>query len=100
LHSSAAEQLLTDVAKLVGVTRQNMRELMLAHAASLPAPVHEGSAAIGHLASVLQWLKDRDGYRIEQSLLDVALIAMQVSIAKEADYLATRVRREVRTLVA
>src|ERR1700683_5155297 len=39
---------LTDVAELVGVTRQNMRKLMLAHAASFPTPVHEGSAAIWH----------------------------------------------------
>jgi hypothetical protein len=30
---------LTDVAELVGVSRQNMRKLMLAHSATFPAPV-------------------------------------------------------------
>jgi predicted DNA-binding transcriptional regulator AlpA len=91
---------LTDVAEFVGVSRQNMRKLMLAHAASFPAPVHEGSAAIWHLAPVLQWLKDRGGYHVEQPVLDVAAIAMQINIAKAADYLESRVRREVRRLVA
>jgi hypothetical protein len=91
---------LTDVAELVGVTRQNMRKLMLAHAESFPTPIHEGSAAFWHLWLVLQWLKDRGGYRIEQPLLDVAHIAMQINLMKEAGHLETRVRREVRELLA
>lgn len=91
---------LTDVAELVGMTRQNMRKLMLAHAESFPAPVHEGSAAIWHLAPVLQWLKERGAYRIEQPLLDAAQAAMQINLAKEASFLEIRVRREVRKLVA
>src|SRR5579864_8010372 len=48
---------LTDVAELVGVTRQNMRKLMLSHAADFPVPVHDGSSALWHLAHVLQWLR-------------------------------------------
>ena len=42
---------LTDVAEFAGVTRQNMRKLMVNHSTSFPAPVHEGSSAIWHLAS-------------------------------------------------
>jgi len=38
---------LTDVATIVGVSRQNMRKLMLAYPGRFPAPVHEGSASIG-----------------------------------------------------
>ena len=91
---------LTDVAQCVGVTRQNMRKLMLTHAESFPAPVHEGSAAIWHLSPVLQWLKNRCGYPIEQALLDVAHIAMQINLAKEAGRLEGPMRREVRALVA
>jgi hypothetical protein len=91
---------LTDVAEMVGVTRQNMRKLMMTHADSFPAAVHEGSAALWHLAHLLHWLHDRNGYRIEQSLLDVAYIAMQINLTKEAGQLEPRVRREVRALVA
>lgn len=50
---------LTDVAEMVGVSRQNMRKLMLANPGSFPAPVHEGSASIWHLADVLAWLQVR-----------------------------------------
>jgi hypothetical protein len=37
---------LTDVAELVGVTRQNVRKLMLSHAEDFPAPVRDGSAIL------------------------------------------------------
>jgi len=53
---------LTDVADIVGVSRQNMRKLMLAHPGSFPAPVHEGSASIWHLADVLDWLQAKGSY--------------------------------------
>ncbi|WP_417329503.1 helix-turn-helix transcriptional regulator [Halomonas cupida] len=52
---------LTDVADAVGISRQAMRKLMLAHRATFPVPVHEGSASIWHLAEVLDWLKARGG---------------------------------------
>ena len=91
---------LTDVAELVGVTRQNMRKLMMTHTDSFPAAVHEGNSAIWHLAHVLRWLNDRDGYHIKQSLLDVAYIAMQINLIREAGQLEPRVRREARALVA
>jgi hypothetical protein len=91
---------LTDVAELIGVTRQNMRKLMLTHHASFPAAVHEGSVAFWHLAPVLHWLKGRGTYHVEQSLLDIAYMAMQINLTKEANQLERRVRREVRALVA
>ncbi|MGA8032052.1 MAG: DNA-binding protein [Casimicrobiaceae bacterium] len=91
---------LSDVAELIGVTRQNMRKLMLAHAESFPMPLHEGSAAVWHLATVLKWLKERGTYHFEQTVFDVAYTAMQVNIAKEVSSLTPRVRREVRAFVA
>ncbi len=75
---------LSDIARCVGVSRQNMRKLMLTHTAHFPIPVHEGSAALWHLAPVLAWLRDRAGYAIPATLLEVAHIAMQVNLAKEA----------------
>jgi predicted DNA-binding transcriptional regulator AlpA len=74
---------LTDVADIVGVSRQNMRKLMLAYSNSFPVPMHEGSASIWHLADVLAWLQARGGYAVDQAVLDVAQIAMQVNVTKE-----------------
>lgn len=91
---------LTDVAELVGMSRQNVRKLMLTHAQSFPNPVHEGAAALWHLAPVLQWFNERNGYPIEQALLDVAHIAMQINVTKEVHQLEHRVGREMRALIA
>lgn len=91
---------LTDIAEFVGVTRQNMRKLMLTHAKTFPAPIHEGSAALWHLAPVLEWLHDRAGYAIEQPLLEMARIAMQINVAKESHRLEAPVEDRIRALVA
>ena len=90
---------LTDVAEMVGVSRQNMRKLMVSHFISFPAPVHEGTAAIWHLADVLAWLQAKGDYKVEQTVLEVARTAMQINLAKEARQLAPHVQQEVRELV-
>jgi hypothetical protein len=90
---------LSDVAEIVGMTRQNMRKLMLAHVTSFPMPLHEGSAAVWHLALVLDWLKERGTYHIEQTMYEVAYTAMQVNLAKEVTSLVPRLRREVQAFV-
>lgn len=74
---------LTDVAAIVGVSRQNMRKLMLAHPDSFPAPVHDGSTSIWHLADVLAWLQAKGSYSMTSSVVDIARAALQVNLAKE-----------------
>jgi predicted DNA-binding transcriptional regulator AlpA len=91
---------LTDIADYVGVTRQNMRKLMLSHKNSFPIPVHEGSASLWHLSPVLAWLHERAHYAIPSTLLDVANIAMQINLAKEASQIEHSVQRELVELVA
>jgi hypothetical protein len=73
---------LSDIAEIVGYSRQNIRKVML-NAASCPAPVHDGSTAIWHLAKVLGWMKEAKGYDINDSLLDIAKATMQLNISKE-----------------
>src|SRR5476649_679228 len=63
---------LTDVAEVAGVSRQNMRKLMLSHAIDFPPPVHEGSASVWHLSDILDWLNERGGYDISADVADVA----------------------------
>jgi hypothetical protein len=82
------------------VSRQNVRKLMLTHKDHFPLPIHEGSAALWHLFPVLAWLKDRPGYEIAQSMIDVAFIAMQINLTKEARQIERRVSNEVKELVA
>ncbi|WP_295975425.1 DNA-binding protein [uncultured Xanthomonas sp.] len=90
---------LTDVADIVGVSRQNMRKLMLAHPGSFPAPVHEGNASIWHLADVLSWLQTKGSYSLAKDVLDVARVALQVNVAKESQRLQRSASKELQALV-
>lgn len=91
---------LTDVAELVGVSRQNMRKLMLAHRGSFPAPVHEGSASIWHLAEILVWLEGKGGYVLDRGVLETARATLEVNLAKEARRLPSRAARDLERLIA
>lgn len=90
---------LTDVAEIISVSRQNMRKLMLAHPGDFPAPVHEGSASIWHLADVLVWLQAKGNYALASDMLGVARVAMQVNVAKEGRRLPRSASKELEALV-
>lgn len=76
---------LTDVAEILGVSRQAMRKIALSHWMTFPAPIHEGSSSIWHLADVLGWLKERGNHALDDQLFEAAKAALKVNIAKEAD---------------
>jgi hypothetical protein len=90
---------LTDVAEIVGVSRQNLRILMLRHHDTFPVPVHEGKAAIWHLAEVLGWLEDEAGYAIDRRLREVAHAAMEVNLVRDVRRLRATPARELGRLV-
>jgi hypothetical protein len=85
---------------MVGCSRQNIRQMMIAAGSGALVPVHEGSPSVWHLAPVLSWLALTKGYRFEQSLLDVASIAMQVNLAIDARSADSVVQERIRTLIA
>jgi len=91
---------LTDVAKLLGFTRQNMRKLMIKNGADFPMPVHEGKPAIWHLSKVLLWLKENRNYPIDESLLEIAQVSMQCNLLREMSDLDPGTSTELGTLVA
>ena len=91
----------TDVAELVGCSRQNIRKLMLGHPATFPAAVHEGSQAFWHLRPVLAWFAETQSRPIDRTLLEVSEVAMKVNIAREARKLpGAAVPRELEVLFA
>ena len=75
---------LTDIAEILGLSRQYIRKLMLSNRDSFPVPIHEGKTALWHLSSVLNWLQHENRYSISESLSHVAQANMQLNIAKEA----------------
>lgn len=91
---------LTDVAELLGFSRQNMRKLMLGSGGTFPAPLHDGKPAIWHLAKVLGWLKERNKYQIDDALLEVSNTNMQFNIAKEIKEIDPGLQDDIHTLIA
>lgn len=91
---------LTDVADLAGVTRQNMRKLMLKHASDFPLPVHEGNPSVWHLSDVLVWLTNRGSYPISAELVEIAKSIKQVNLAKEAREIEPRFNQQLAPLLA
>lgn len=91
---------LTDVAELLGFSRQNMRKIMLNGGGSFPPPLHDGKPAIWHLAKILGWLADNGSYSIDESLSDLARVTMGLNIVREMREVDSREQRELLLLIA
>ncbi|MBT8085192.1 MAG: DNA-binding protein [Woeseia sp.] len=74
---------LTDIANLLGVSRQNMRKFLVRNGSQFPLPVHEGNPAIWHLATVLEWFADMKGRTTNETLLDIARVNMHCNVLKD-----------------
>lgn len=74
---------LTEVADLLGMSRQNVRQMMIAHTDSFPEPLHTGSTSLWHLEPVLRFFKERGQLKVTQPIIEVARTAMQFNITKE-----------------
>ncbi len=74
---------LTDIADLVGCSRQNMRKLVVGNASTFPLAVHEGTQSLWRLRPVLSWFADTQQRAVNRSLLEVAEVTMKLNIAKE-----------------
>ncbi len=85
---------LSDIADILGYSRQNIRKLMMNNLVSFPTPIHEGKTILWHLSSILTWAKDRNRYQIDERLLDVANTNMQLNIAKEAAHVDVSIQKQ------
>jgi len=91
---------LTDVAEMLGVSRQNVRKLLLESGPTPPAPVHGGRPSIWRLAKVLRWLRDEKAYGVSDDLLALAETTLQVNLAVGFADTERAAQREIRALLA
>ncbi len=79
---------LTEIADLLGFSRQYVRKLAYSCARSFPAPIHEGKPSIWHLFTVLRWAEVDRRMKVDATLSDLAKQTMSVNVAigeREAD---------------
>ncbi len=91
---------LTDIAEIVGCSRQNMRKMFSAHRAMFPQPVHDGSVALWHLSKVLQCFRENGTYEIEDGLIEVSSANMQINLARQMRDIDPSIHRNLQSLVA
>jgi predicted DNA-binding transcriptional regulator AlpA len=89
---------LTDVAELMGMSRQNLRKLMVANPSSFPVQVHDSSAGVWHLADLLAWLQQKD-YPVDTRVVAVSQTTRQINVLKELHNLPTGIEPALRALV-
>jgi hypothetical protein len=88
---------LTDVADLLGVSRQYIRKVQMTHSATFPAAVHEGNPSLWHLAHLLDWFKGKGLYEHAcKTSFEISRVAMEINITKETKYLA-EIKRSTRS---
>ncbi len=86
---------LTDIADILGHSRQNIRKLMMNNLASFPTPIHQGKTMLWHLSCILSWVKQSNRYEVDEMLLEVASTNMQLNIAKETVHLDATIREQL-----
>lgn len=91
---------LTDIANLLGFSRQYMRKVVIQSGSDFPPPVHEGKPAIWHLATVLAWFTNCKSREFDEALLGVSRINMQCNLFKEAAELDHDISDRLKSLVA
>ena len=88
----------SDMAGVLGFSRQNMRKLIQTHSASFPLPLHEGASSIWHLADVLAWFSEKQKRAIQQELMGVAQVTMGVNFTREMDRVDRRLLAQLRAI--
>ena len=91
---------LTDVAELLGCSRQNVRQLVFDGEPDPPITVHSGHTNLWHLADLLTWLRDKKRYPVSDELLDLAEVNRQVNLFIESQHIKPAVQNEIRAVLA
>jgi hypothetical protein len=90
---------LTDAAKILGCSRQNIRNLIVKGEPRAPLPVYEGTPSIWHLADILIWLREEKTYSIDEALLEVAKTNMNFNIARSWQRLDSSLQEDIKALI-
>lgn len=88
----------TDIADIVGRSRQNLRKLLISGVSRGPAPLHEGKWEVWHLAPVLRWLVAEKRYSISSHWLELSEATLKFNAALDARWTDAETQDELRAL--
>lgn len=90
----------TDIANLIGCSRQNVAKIMTSSGSAFPEPVHDGKRPIWHLETVLTWLLEHQERHIDEKLIEVSRINMRCNYVRQESKLAQETPDQLREAVA
>ena len=90
----------TDIANILGCSRQNVTKILATSGSRFPDPVHEGSAAIWHLESVLTWLMEHQDRDFDARLVEISRVNMRCNHLRYAEKLAREAADPLRAAIA
>lgn len=95
---------ITDIAKILNCSRQNVQKMIVKTGGGFPSPVYvdlDGGnrASLWHLASVLDWLKDNDRFE-DKDLYDLSSTTMTINLANKPTSYRDDLEDRIRELVA
>lgn len=91
---------LTDVAQLLGCSRQNVRQLVFDGESSPPSSVYSGRPTLWHLADLLCWLREQKRYPVADDLIQLAETNRQVNLFVANTHKQPAVQDEIRAALA
>ncbi|MDQ6997014.1 MAG: DNA-binding protein [Mariprofundus sp.] len=71
---------LSDAARVMGFTRQNMQKYHAKKDSGFPRPVHAGATSLWHLLDIVYYLKRQGKMSVPDSLTEVALEALKLNL--------------------
>ena len=90
----------TDLANLLGCSRQNMQKLISKDSSHCPHAVYDGAQSIWHLSEILTWLVGEKNYSVDETLIEVAKTTMSLNLAKHSTRIDPKMQESFKTLVA
>src|SRR5690606_16754903 len=73
---------LTDIAELLGFSRQYMQKLLERQGNDFPEPVHEGKPTLWHLTEILGWFEQNEKRKIDPMIFEISRFNMQLNVFK------------------
>jgi len=90
---------LTDMAEILGCTRQNMRKIMLKENMHSLIPVHSGNPSLWHLSSVLKSFIKIEKYNNFSTLQELAATNMTINHVKNLKEISPEVEIEAKKIM-
>ena len=85
---------LTDIAELLGFSRQYIRKVMVSREA-FPQPVHDGKTAIWHLEPVLRWMRETGVSKVPLPLVELSAVTRQCNLQRELASLDRNMQKQL-----